>query len=173
MPRRNRDDTRAELRRLTPGMDLYRDWRMAMWRALHGPDAQIDPNEFNVTGAVVMDEFDAYTGPHYGHFLKDIQGWYAATASDLTYFMKTGDQETQQAVATFLADFKSNLGFSLFDEAGLWHRTVKKVLTRGHIANDQEWAIIQDILIDTDQTTVSPEDLTRIASLTQDYEAHQ
>jgi len=154
-------------------MDLYRDWRIAMWKAINGPDAQIDPNEFNVTGASVMEEFDAYDGPHYAQFLKDIRSWYAATASDLTYFNKHGDQATRDAVSGFLTDFKARLGFSLFNEAGLWRRTVTKLLKRGYIANDQEWSILQEILNDTDQTTVDPDDLARVTAMTQAYEAKQ
>lgn len=170
MPRMSRSDTRKELGRLLAGLDLYRDWRIAMWKEAHGPEAVFDPNEFVETGAATLAQFDAYNGPYYAQFLKDIQAWYAHTAGELTYLLKNGDDPVRSRVQGFLDDFETRVGFAFFTEAGLLKNTVTKVLKRGHIQGEDEFNLLKDLLGDTDQAIVSPDEYSRLSQISLQFE---
>lgn len=172
-PKATRDQVRQDLVRLLRGVDLYRDWRIAMWQRAHGPDAQYDPNEFVETGATTLAAFDSYTGPQYRQFLTDVQTWYAVTAGELVWLQTNGDAEVKTRVDTFLKKVETHCGFAFFAQAGLLDKTARKVLKRGRIANTEEWAILSEVLNDTDQQAVSGEDRARIETLTAEYEAAQ
>lgn len=172
-PKATREQVRDDLCKLLRGVDLYRDWRIALWRQTRGPDAEFDPNEFVETGAETLAQFDAYTGPHYPQFLREVRAWYGHTASELTHLMKNGDAAVQTHVTRFLSEFETTTGCAFFAEAGLLQKTATKVLKRGHIASHDEYAILRDLLNDTDQTTLPPADIARVETLSLAYEATQ
>jgi hypothetical protein len=165
-----REQVRQDLVRLLRGLDLYRDWRIARWQAVRGPDATFDPDEFVEPGAKTLARFDAYTGPHYAQFLRDIQTWYSVTAGELTWMRRSGDADLSQAVAAFLSDVQARTDISFLAEAGLLKKTADKVVKRGKIANDDEWYLLRDLLDDTTQGTVSPQVLSTLSTLAQQYE---
>ena len=166
-----RDQTRDALVRLLRGLDHYRDWQLGLWRLAHGPEAQPDMNEFVVTGASTLAEYDAYTGPAYRQFITEVQQWYAVTATELTWLMRNGTPEVQVEVDRFLADFERHNGFTFFSESGLMKRTATKVLKRGHIATTDEYYLIKDLLDDTGATIVTDADRATLSRQFSDYEA--
>ncbi|WP_370273588.1 hypothetical protein, partial [Pseudooceanicola nitratireducens] len=169
-PKATREQVRQDLVRLLRGLDLYRDWRIARWQAVRGPDATFDPDDVVEPGAQILARFDAYAGPHYVQFLRDIQTWYSVTAGELTWMRQTGDADLTQAVAAFLSDVQARTGISFLAEAGLLKKTADKVVKRGKIANDEEWYLLKDLLDDTTQGTVSPQVLSTLSTLAQQYE---
>ncbi|MGI3187322.1 hypothetical protein [Nioella aestuarii] len=170
-PKPTRAQTRDALVRLLRGLDFYRDWRIAMWQQAHAPEAQPDLDEFVQTGASTLAEFDAYSGPTYFQFLKEVRQWYAVTAGELTYHLRKGAPETRAEVGRFLTAFRQEVGFDFFSESGLLKRTATKVLKRGHVARTDEWYLLKDLLDDTGDTIVSDSDRATLSRYFSDYEA--
>lgn len=166
-----RNTARAELMRLLPGLDYYRDWQIGLIRARQGTVTQADLNAIVEPGARFAEMFDAARGVGYRQILKDVKEWYARTAADLTRFARDGDDEVRAAISAFLAGFRREIGFDFHAEAGFIDTAAAKALRRGKITGAAEYEMFHGLEDDTDQTAMSADDRAQISALLRAYEA--
>jgi len=171
LPRRDISTQREALVRLLAGLDLYRDWRIAAVVRARGPGHVPDLDEFVEPGQVYLDRFD--TQPEHAAFwIKQVQDWYAHTASDLRHFLQTGSQAEIDATRAFLAEFQTRMGFDFFSESGMLRRLAKKVLKRGKIADTDEYERLVEVVSNTSQTILSAEQTGRLDVMLSEFRGH-
>ncbi|OUD08952.1 hypothetical protein BVC71_09565 [Marivivens niveibacter] len=162
---------RAELETLTKGLDFYRDWQIALFKQLHGQNAEPDLNTLVISGKEWLDLFDEQsTARGKRFFIQEVQKWYALTANDLRDLMTQGN-DVAQGISGFLDDFRAHTAFDFYDKAGLFRTTVNKVLKRGKVITEGEWYTLQELQVSGPSSTFTDDEIEKVTELMATYES--
>ncbi|CUH54314.1 hypothetical protein [Shimia marina] len=167
------DDLRRELLRLLEGLELYRNWRLSGLRAAKGEVTQEDLDLIVMPAAVFRDVFERSKGAARRAVLKEVQSWYAHTASDLQQWRVSGGLYTGGDVEAFLKAFRETQGCSFWEESGYLKKLARKVLRRGYIAREQEFYALRELDMDLSQSVLTEAEMGQVRALLTAYEAQQ
>ncbi|MBO9478327.1 hypothetical protein J7382_12345 [Shimia sp. R11_0] len=166
-------DLRRELLRLLDGLEFYRNWRLSRLRATKGEVTQEDLNQIVMPASVFMDIFERSKGAARRAVLKEVQKWYAHTASDLQQWRVSGGLYTDGDVEAFLTAFREAQGCSFWEESGYLKKLARKVLRRGCIVREQEFYALRELDMDLSQSVLTEAEMGRLRALLTAYEAQQ
>ena len=168
--RLNRETARNELVRLLKGLDFYRTWQISSIKRSKGTITQEDLNNIVEPGSTFLEAFDAAKGRYYRTVLKEVQSWYSFEAAELSFLANVGNEEWAADIRQFLSDFRREVEFDFYVEAGLLRKTVDKVLKRKRITKDDEYYLLNELVVDVSQVAVSPDELVAISDLLNEFE---
>ncbi|UWR88875.1 hypothetical protein [Phaeobacter inhibens] len=163
-------EIRAELVRLIEGLDHFRTWRIAQLEAVLPPGETVDLNTVVVPGSDFLDLYDQQSRKRARkQILNEVQSWYAHTANEFHECMKSSEHQVVQDINTFLARFRADIGFDFFSESGLICRMMNKAIKRGRLANDAEWCVLQELMVDGTPGDFTPKEIAQIQLLMKAY----
>jgi hypothetical protein len=160
---------KGELIRLLEGLEFYRAWQISLVKHRKGVVTQEDLNEIVEPASVFLEEFESAKGSQYLYVLRDVQQWYAHTASDLS-FLSNQDALCAEAVHAFLIAFRTEIGFDFFKEADVLRKIATQVLKAGKIKSSGDYYCLVELENDLSQTVLTAEEMTQISRLLRTYE---
>lgn len=165
-----RDAQRVELQRLLQGLEYYRSWRIAAIEHANGTVTQEDLNQIVEPGATFLEMFDATKGKRCASILKEVQQWYAHTASDLIYRANSGNTALTTAIESFFSAFRADLGFDFLAESEFLKTAADKALKAGKIANQETYYALKELENDLSQSVLSATEMDLVSALLRKFE---
>lgn len=157
--------------RLLKGVEFYRSWIINSIELAKGSITQDELNQIVVPSAVFLQEFDNIKGGRCSCVIKEIQQWYSYTASDLFNMIEFGEEAISAEVSKFLSDFRIEVGFNFFAEAGLLGKTVNRVLEKGEIVAEVDYYSLKELENDQSQSLISATQQAQVSDLLRKFES--
>lgn len=166
----NNDIARCELIRLLDGLEFYRSWRISSIEREKGIVTEDDLNQIVMPGTFFLEAFDGTKGRGRMSVLKEVQSWYSHTAGDLLLMKKSNDPIRAADAQNFVVNFKQEVGFCFWAEAGLLREMADEAMRLGKIADQDQYYSLRELEIDPSHSEISPDELSIISGLLRDFE---
>jgi len=161
MARRNADEILAEFHRLSDIFDLFNEF-VAIQK---GPVAGAE-----YLSSILTREQSLYAVARKETTLSQITSGTRQAVNDQNVVLADIAEEGDPFATDFFEFYKTRTGRNYYDDAGCIKKMARAIFRRGEIADETEYYLLKEFLIDTMQSVFKPKELKALSLMMASYE---